>query len=80
MEDVLIAPRSALRGKGQIYIADPDALEMRIRDVTVIYSDTDGVYLGSGVEEGDLAILSPIQAPFDGMSISLATDDDTPKT
>lgn len=80
VEDVLIAPRSALRGKGQIYIADPDALEMRIRDVTVIYSDTDGVYLGSGVEEGDLAILSPIQAPFDGMSISLATDDDTPKT
>lgn len=74
--DVLIAPRSALRGKDQIYIADPDDEKMYIRNVEVIYSDTDGVYLQSGVEEGDLAILSPIQAPFDGMSISLASEDD----
>lgn len=78
VEDVLIAPRSALRGKGQIYVADPDALEMRIRDVNVIYSDTQGVYLSSGVEAGELAILSPVQAPFDGMSISLAEEESEP--
>ena len=37
----------------------------------LIYSDTDGAYLSSGVEPGELAITSPIQAPFEGMSITV---------
>lgn len=49
---------------------------MHIHDVDVIYSDPAGVYLRSGVEAGDLAITSPIQAPFDGMSVTLASEDD----
>ena len=73
--DVLIAPRNALRGKDQVYLADPDTNELRIRNVDVMYSDPDGVYIRSGLEPGDLAITSPVQAPFDGMSISLATED-----
>ena len=37
----------------------------------LIYSDPDGAYLASGVEPGELAITSPIQAPFEGMSITV---------
>lgn len=75
LSDILIAPRNALRGKDQVYVADPETEELRIRNVDVMYSDPDGVYIRSGLEPGDLAITSPVQAPFDGMSISLATDD-----
>lgn len=76
LQDILIAPRSALRGKDQIYIADPDEKKMRIRNVDVILSNPEGVYMRSGVEAGELAILSPIQAPFDGLSIELAEEDE----
>ena len=76
LENVLIAPRAALRGKDKIYVADPEDSVMHIHDVDVIYSDPAGVYLRSGVEAGDLAITSPIQAPFDGMSVTLASEDD----
>ncbi|MAP95046.1 MAG: efflux transporter periplasmic adaptor subunit [Ponticaulis sp.] len=76
LEDILIAPRDALRGKDQIFVADEDDQTLHIHTVSVIYSDDNGVYLNSGVEEGDLAILSPVQAPFDGMRISLSSEDD----
>ena len=74
IEGVLEAPRAALRGRNQIFVADADELVMRIHEVNVVYTDRDHVYVDAGVEPGDLAILSPLQAPFDGMSITLAEE------
>lgn len=71
IEDVLIAPRGALRGNDRLFIGLPDEGKLSIRQVDLIYSDPDGAYVSSGVEEGELAITSPIQAPFDGMSITV---------
>ena len=73
IEDLLEAPRAALRGRNQIFIADADELVMHIHEVNVVYTDREHVYVDAGVEPGDLAVLSPLQAPFDGMSITLAT-------
>ena len=44
---------------------------MSIRKVDVIYSSDDGAYLSSGVAAGELAIVSPIQAAFDGMRVKI---------
>lgn len=74
IEGLLEAPRAALRGRNQIFVADADELVMRIHEVDVVYTDRDHVYVDAGVEPGDLAILSPLQAPFDGMSITLAEE------
>ena len=74
IEGLLEAPRAALRGRNQIFVADADELVMRIHEVNVVYTDRDHVYVDAGVEPGDLAILSPLQAPFDGMSITLAEE------
>nr|WP_321360863.1 efflux RND transporter periplasmic adaptor subunit [uncultured Hyphomonas sp.] len=69
--DVLIAPRAALRGDDQIFIGNPDAGTLSIRTVDVIYSDPHGAYVRSGIDEGEFAITSPIQAAFDGMNITV---------
>ena len=45
--------------------------KLSIRTVDLVYSDADGAYVRSGVEAGELAITSPVQAPFDGMSITV---------
>ena len=74
IEGLLEAPRAALRGRNQIFVADADELVLRIHEVDVVYTDRDHVYVDAGVEPGDLAILSPLQAPFDGMSITLAEE------
>ncbi len=74
IEGLLEAPRAALRGRNQIFVADADELVMHIHEVNVVYTDRDHVYVDAGVEPGDLAILSPLQAPFDGMSITIAEE------
>ena len=71
VENVLIAPRGALRGEDRLFVGLPDEGKLSIRQVNLIYSDPDGAYVTTGVEEGELAITSPIQAPFDGMSITV---------
>ncbi|MCA8898608.1 MAG: efflux RND transporter periplasmic adaptor subunit [Hyphomonas sp.] len=71
ISDVLIAPRAALRGDDRIYVGLPDEGKLSIRTVDLIYSDPKGAYIRSGVEAGEYAITSPIQAAFDGMNITV---------
>lgn len=71
LDQVLIAPRSALRGEDKLYIGDPESGKLSIRTVDVVFSDRNGAYFHVGAEAGELAITSPIQAPFDGMSLTV---------
>lgn len=71
LDQVLIAPRAALRGTDKLYIGNPESGKLSIRTVDAAFSDKDGAYFHEGAEEGELAIISPIQAPFDGMSLTV---------
>jgi hypothetical protein len=71
LDRVLVAPRSALRGDDQLFIGDPETGKLSIRTVDIEFSDRDGAYFHNGAEAGELAIISPIQAPFDGMSLTV---------
>mgnify|MGYP003668058713 FL=1 len=71
IKDVLIAPRGAFRGDDQLFIGDAKSGKLSIRTVDLVYSDASGAYVRSGIEAGELAIVSPVQAPFDGMSITV---------
>ena len=71
LDRVLVAPRSALRGNDQLFIGDPESGKLSIRTVDVEYSDKDGAYFHTGADAGELAIISPVQAPFDGMSLTV---------
>jgi len=71
LDRVMVAPRSALRGDDQLYIGDPKTGKLSIRTVDIEHSDRDGAYFHGSAEAGELAITSPIQAPFDGMSLTV---------
>jgi RND family efflux transporter MFP subunit len=71
LDRVMVAPRSALRGDDKLYIGDPETGKLSIRTVNVEFSDRDGAYFHEGADVGELAITSPIQAPFDGMSLTV---------
>lgn len=72
IEKLLVAPRGALRSGNQIYMGDPEAGELHIYEVEVEYSDPDGAWFRSDeVMPGELAVTSPIQAAFSGMSITV---------
>ncbi|MEO0816679.1 MAG: efflux RND transporter periplasmic adaptor subunit [Pseudomonadota bacterium] len=71
LEDIMIVPREGLRSNDQVYIGKPKEGILEIRDVELIYSDVDGAYISSGVSDGELAVVSPIQAAFTGMRIKV---------
>jgi RND family efflux transporter MFP subunit len=80
--DVFIAPRAALRGDDRLFIGDTENGTLIIREVDVALSDPDGAYIRSGVEVGEMAIVSPVQAAFDGMKLTVLErlEDGTIKT
>lgn len=71
LDGIMITPRSALRGENEVYIGNPKEGTLSIREVEVVYSSEDGAYLTSGVAAGELAVVSPIQAAFDGMRVKI---------
>ncbi len=71
-DNVLIAPRAALRTDNELFLGDVKENKLRIVPVEVVFSDPSGVYFRSpDVRPGDFALTSPVQAPFDGMSITV---------
>ena len=76
IEDVLIAPRQALRQQNKLYLADPETSTLIIREVDVLFTNTEGVYMTAGASVGELAVTSPIQAAFSGMNITIAGMED----
>ena len=72
IDDVLIAPRSAMRSGNKLFLGDPVAGVLKIVEVDLVYSDPDGAWFRSpDVGTGDLAITSPIRGSNDGMSITI---------
>ncbi|MEH6695650.1 MAG: efflux RND transporter periplasmic adaptor subunit [Hyphomonas sp.] len=68
LEESVVLPRTALRGKASVYVArDDDTLE--IRPVSVAFSDRDRLVLTSGVAEGEKVVTSPVRAAASGMKI-----------
>lgn len=71
VEDILWAPRSALRGSNELYIGKKTDGTLSIRNIDVLYADETGAYFRTGATPGELAIVSPVQAAFDGMRLGI---------
>lgn len=72
IENLFVAPRSAIRSGDNIFIGDPEAGELRIYQVDMVFSSPDGAWFRSpDVNVGDLAVTSPIRGSNDGMSITI---------
>lgn len=72
IENLFVAPRSAIRSGANIFIGDPEEGQLRIYDVDLVFSSPDGAWFRSpDVNPGDLAIVSPIRGSNDGMSITI---------
>lgn len=69
LDNVIVIPRSALRGDDKVYIAREDVLS--IKTVDVMSSNKNEAILGSGIDIGDAVITSPIRGVADGMKIQV---------
>ena len=69
--DVAVLPRQALRGRDQILMVTPDD-RLSFRTVDVLRTSTESVIVGTGLQAGELVVISPLDTPTDGMRVQLA--------
>lgn len=71
VEGALWAPRAALRGESDLFLANDNRDGLSIRKVNVLFSDQSGAYMTDDIPLGSLAITSPIPAATDGMRLRI---------
>lgn len=76
VEGLIRVPRSALRGSNQLVFVDKES-RLRIRDIHIVRSDANAVYLSAGAEPGDQIVMTALETPVNGMKVRVSGD--TPK-
>lgn len=69
LKDIIIVPRSALRGDDKVYVANEDTLS--IKTVSVLSSNRQHAILQGGIAIGDEVVTSPIRGVAEGMKIQV---------
>ncbi len=69
LTDIIVVPRSALRGEDKVYVANEDTLS--IKTVSVVSSNRQHAILQGGIEIGDEVVTSPIRGVAEGMKIQV---------
>ena len=72
--DVAVLPRQALRGRDQVLVVTPDD-RLSFRTIDVLRTSTESVLVRSGLQAGELVVISPLDTPTDGMRVQLADAD-----
>ena len=72
--DVAMLPRPALRGRDQVLVVTPED-RLSFRTVDVLRTSTEFVLVRSGLQAGELVVISPLDTPTDGMRVQLADVD-----
>ena len=74
VEDVTVLPRAALRAGSRMWVVDADS-RLRYRDVVVLRATESEVIVSEGLHDGELVVLSPLDATTDGMTVRISDEE-----
>jgi RND family efflux transporter MFP subunit len=73
VEEASLLPRSALREGSAVYVVDGEQ-RIRRRPVELLRVEGERMVVGGGLQAGDRVLVSPLQAPVDGMRVRVLED------
>jgi RND family efflux transporter MFP subunit len=68
-------PRSAMRGRNRVLVID-ESDRLRFREVEVLRLTRDEALISGGLDRGERVLISPMEAPVDGMTVQVASSRD----
>lgn len=77
LQDVFVIPRELYRKNEYVLIVDEDG-KLRRREILVEWGDEENLVVRSGLSEGDLICLTPMNFPVDGMTVEIVSRDGVP--
>jgi RND family efflux transporter MFP subunit len=76
MSDLVVLPRSAMHSGNELWIVD-DNNQLRRRQVSVLRTEGDEIFVSSGLDEGDLVCLTVLDNSFAGALVEIISTVDT---
>ncbi|MGH8465667.1 MAG: efflux RND transporter periplasmic adaptor subunit [Pseudomonas sp.] len=67
--NIFSVPNTAVRNGNQVLVMDSDQ-RLRQREVNILRSDAEQVYIDHGLNAGDKVIVSPVPVPIEGMRVA----------
>lgn len=67
-ENVFRVPRSVVRRSNELLFVDDDN-ELSVREVEVVRSDADFIYIGGGASPGERIVMTALETPINGMRV-----------
>lgn len=77
VDDVVVLPRSALRGDDRVAVVSDDG-RLRLREVDVLKRNRDTVLISAGLTAGEQVCTSPLPISVEEMAVRVIRDDPTP--
>lgn len=77
-EDVIVIPRDGLRPQDQVYLADNKG-KVEIRDVSVLDTNSDRAIISTGISDGELVVLSPMEPSRTRLTLKVSDVNDPTK-
>lgn len=77
-ENVIVIPRDGLRPEDKVYLSD-DKGKVQIRDVSVIDSNAERAVIASGIKDGELVVLSPMEPSRTRLNLRVSDVNDPTK-
>lgn len=74
VDGVAVLPRDALRTGSRVWVIDAES-RLRYRDVVVLRATETEVVISEGLKDGELVVLSSLDATTDGMSVRLTDEE-----
>ena len=66
-------PRRLVRGMNELITVD-NQNNLNIKKINIVSSDAEYVYIDKGVQTGDRVVVTPIQAPVNGMAVRISEE------
>lgn len=75
VDNIFVLPRSALQQNEQIYVVGDDN-RLQFREITILRSVAEEIYISDGIRPGELICLSPVNNAIPGMLVQPVTETD----
>jgi multidrug efflux pump subunit AcrA (membrane-fusion protein) len=73
VDKVIRLPRSAMRDDNQVLVVDADN-KLHFRQVSLLRLEHDDILVSSGLQDGELVCISPMQTVVEGMLVKPVMD------
>ncbi len=72
LKNAIAVPRDAIHNRNEVWVAKDGRLH--IRSLNIVRADRDFAYATSGLDDGDMIVLSALDAVIEGMSVRTQTE------